>query len=91
LRAARAIGFAVAILIAAALYLFELRPPWLPAPPSLAATTFAPETLVQTEWRAVVQSLDAHDPIWLAIKIPGWCALAAIFFIGLSERRVVRK
>ena len=91
LRAARAIGFTVAILIAAGLYLFELRPPWLPAPPSLAATTFAPETLVQTEWRAVVQSLDAHDPLWLAIKIPGWCALAAIFFIGLSERRVVRK
>lgn len=87
LRVIPAVAVGVTALIAATLYLFELHPPWLPTAPSLAATSYASQALVQTEWRSVAQSLDAHDPFWLAIKLPGWCGLAAIFILGLSEYR----
>jgi hypothetical protein len=87
LRATPLIGVGVTVLIAATLYLFELHPPWLPTAQPLAATSYPAYALVQTEWRTVAQSLDAHDPLWLAIKLPGWCALTAVFIVGLSEYR----
>jgi hypothetical protein len=87
LRAAAAIGIGTTLLVAAAVYLFELHPPRLPAPAPLPATAYAPWALVQVEWRVLVQQLDTHDLRWFAIKIPGWCALTAIFITGLLEYR----
>jgi hypothetical protein len=87
LRAMPAIGIGVTLLVATSLYLFELHPPWLPAAPPLPATSYAAGALVQIEWRSVADFLDAHDPLWLAIKLPGWCGLAAIFVLGISEYR----
>jgi hypothetical protein len=87
LRAMPALGIGVTLLVATTLYLFELHPPWLPTAPPLPATSYAAGALVQIEWRSVADFLDAHDPLWLAIKLPGWCGLAAIFILGVSEYR----
>jgi hypothetical protein len=86
LRVQRTIGIATAVLVAGALYFFELHPPKLPTPPFLAAGAYPSNALVQTEWHAVVQALALHDPLWLAIKLPAWCALAAILLTGIALR-----
>jgi hypothetical protein len=38
---------------------------------------------VQVEWQALIATLEAHDPMWLIVKLPAWCALAAILVIAL--------
>jgi hypothetical protein len=65
---------------AAAIYLFELHPPHLPAPSSLPRA-YAPDELVQNEWQAYAEGRSTHDPLWFAIKLPSWAALAAGLFV----------
>ena len=81
----RAFGIATVLAIAVALYLLELHPPWLPPAPGLPAASFAAHALVQTEWKSVARALDSHDPLWLAVKLPGWIGLAAVLSVALAE------
>ncbi len=61
---------------AAVIYLFELNPPHLPAPLRLPRV-YAPDELVQNEWRAYAEGRSTHDLLWFGIKLPSWAALAA--------------
>lgn len=67
--------------IAAMIYLFELHPPHLPAPLRLPHV-YAPNELVQNEWRAYAEGRSTHDPLWFAIKLPSWAALAAAVIVA---------
>jgi hypothetical protein len=84
LRASRALAITTVLVAAALMYGMEWRPPLLPTPPSLPATSYASGALVQTEWHAIVNVLDVHDPLWLLVKVPAWCALTALFVAALS-------
>jgi Glycosyltransferase family 87 len=76
LRVPAAAGVAIVAAIGVFLYVLELHPPVLPAPVLPAA--YAPGALVQVEWQAFAYALDTHDPLWVAVKIPTWCALAML-------------
>ena len=67
---------------AAAIYLFELHPPHLP-PPLSFPRAYAPNELVQNEWKAYAQGRSTHDPLWFAVKLPSWAALAAGLFVAV--------
>ncbi|MBV8149421.1 MAG: DUF2029 domain-containing protein [Candidatus Eremiobacteraeota bacterium] len=84
LRVPSAAGIAIVAAIAAALYLLELRPPVLPVP---VVSPVAAAALVQSEWQTFVRTLDTHDPLWLTVKLPTWCALAALFIIASALGR----
>ncbi len=68
--------------IAAAIYAFELHPPHLPVPHGGSLPSYAPNALVQSEWRAYTQARSTRDPLWLAIKLPSWGALLAALAIA---------
>jgi hypothetical protein len=79
-------ALAVAGGIAICIYAFELVPPDLhtAAPP---AAHFAANALAQVEWSAVMRQLQTRDPLWFAIKIPVWAALAALVAVAAGARR----
>jgi hypothetical protein len=74
---------AVVFAFAGGIYWLELFPPQLPHPVPLAVRAFAPDSLLQIEWHAVMAGLDTHQPLWLISKLPVWCALLAVFAIGV--------
>ena len=82
------IAFGSLCVIAAAMYAFELHPPHLPVPPRAALGAYAPNQLVQVEWRDYAQARSTRDPLWLAIKLPTWIALLAA--LGLAARCSLR-
>jgi len=69
-------GLIVFCAVAAALYLFELHAPHLPAP-TTAPRLYAPSELIQGEWRDYTRARSTSDPLWFAIKLPAWIALLA--------------
>jgi hypothetical protein len=72
--------------IAAAIYLFELHPPHLPAPSELPRA-YAPTELVQNEWQAYAEGRRTDDPLWFAIRLPSWAALAAGLIVAIRVSR----
>jgi hypothetical protein len=80
--------FAVSVLAAItfAIYAFELHPPTLNEAKSIAHR-FADDDVVQTQWRAFVESLRNSDLNWLAIKFPTWSAMAALLGVALARLR----
>ena len=63
--------------IAVVAFAFEHYPPDLHI--ALPATAhYAADALVQTEWTDLMAGLTTHDPLWFAIKLPVWLALAAV-------------
>ena len=87
LRSGIGLRIAVATLaaIAALIYLFELHPPHLPTPVA-AAQVYAPDELVQREWRDYTHQRESTDPLWFAIKVPTWAALLSALAIAASLR-----
>ncbi len=79
-------GVAIAAAIAGSLYFLELHPPVLPTPALQLA--FPAGALVQVEWRAMVNGLDTHNPFWLLVKLPAWCALAALLLTAIATARL---
>ncbi len=72
--------------IAALIYAFERRPPELHI--TLPASAhYPPDAIVQREWADVMNVLQTHDPLWLAIKIPVWFALATVIALAANPRR----
>jgi hypothetical protein len=99
LRVTKKVSIAIISIAISALLVLEQLPPRLPCPPGLPADSYGLETLVQSEWHAFVEGIRTHDPLWLAIKVPGWVGLAALLaavFMGrstkpaLSQIRVVK-
>jgi hypothetical protein len=82
LRAGPAASTVILLLVAASLYVLELNPRLLPTP-SLVPP-YPSDGLVQIEWHAFVQGLDTHDPLWIAVKIPAWCALVALLTVAIG-------
>jgi hypothetical protein len=78
-----AVAFALFGVVAVAIYGFELRPP-----PGFAATTppVAPDDLAQTAWSAYAAQLQSDTWAWLAIKVPAWYALIALFVVATRAR-----
>jgi hypothetical protein len=74
---------AMVFAFAGGIYWLELNPPQLPHPAPLAVGAFAPNSLLQIEWHAVIAGLETHQPLWLISKLPVWCALMAVFAIGV--------
>jgi hypothetical protein len=83
LRAGMGVFAAVVVAFAGGIYWLEQFSGQLPHAPPLAVTAFAPDSLLQTEWHAVIASLDVHQPLWLIVKLPAWCALATVFAIAV--------
>lgn len=79
-------ALATLIPIGALVYAFEQRPPELhiALPPS---AYYPPDAIVQGEWTDVMNALQTHDPLWLAIKIPTWVALATVISLAANPRR----
>jgi len=75
------IALPLLVVIAAAIYAFQLSPPALsPAPPPLPPAkplVYAPNELAQNSWRDYVNGLSGVDLLWLFIKLPAWLALFA--------------
>jgi hypothetical protein len=69
------------VVIAAAIYAFELSPPALmPSPPPLPPAkplVYNPNGLAQDSWRDYINGLGGIDSLWVAIKLPTWIALLA--------------
>ncbi|MFY9631532.1 MAG: glycosyltransferase 87 family protein [Candidatus Cybelea sp.] len=74
--------------IALVVYLFELHPPYVPAP-GPTSHIYASDALVQEEWRWYAMQRTSRDPLWFAIKLPAWSALLAGFGIAFTFRRKV--
>jgi hypothetical protein len=74
---------AMVLAFAGGIYWLELFPPQLLQPAPLAVGAFAPNSLLQIEWHAVMVGFDTHQPLWLISKLPVWCALLALFAIAV--------
>jgi glutathione S-transferase len=83
LRASAGVGLVTLAAIAVAIYLLELFPP-----AAFGATTplVAANALAQTAWAGYVAQL-AVSPVWFAVKIPTWIALAGIVAAALAALR----
>ncbi|HEX3671058.1 MAG TPA: glycosyltransferase family 87 protein [Candidatus Cybelea sp.] len=68
--------------IAAVIYAFELHPPHLPVPSLPPA--YPASALVQSEWRDYAEGRATRDPLWFAVKLPTWAALAAAIALASS-------
>lgn len=68
--------------IAAVIYALELHPPHLPVPSLPSA--YPPDALVQAEWHDYAEGRATRDPLWFAVKLPTWAALAAALTIASS-------
>jgi hypothetical protein len=79
-------AFGTLVALAAAIYAFELRPPVLPDT-FRGAYRFSASDLVQTEWRAFVESLRTRDRSWLAIKVPVWAGLVTLLVTAAAQVR----
>ena len=71
-----AVAFALFCIVAVAIYGFELRPP---AGFTAVTPAVPPGDLAQAAWSAYVAQLRSDAWSWLAIKVPTWCGLAALF------------
>jgi hypothetical protein len=87
LKVVPAMGIVAFVLILGALYDLERHPPKLPTPPPRSAANYPAGALVQLEWASVVRSLDLPDRLWLAIKVPQWCALAGLLLTAAATVR----
>lgn len=84
LRVPAAAGVTAVIAIAAAIYVLQRNPPWLPSAAPNSAASYPPGTLAQVEWGDVAGALDDRDPLWIYVKVPAWSALAAILIVGIA-------
>jgi hypothetical protein len=75
--------------VAATIYVFELHPPSLPVVQA-ALQPYAPNALVQEEWRYYAAQRTSSDPLWLAIKVPAWAALIAGLVVAANAQRSLR-
>jgi hypothetical protein len=71
------------LIVAAGIYFFELHPPHLPVP-TISHRLYAPDVLVQQEWRDYARERGTHDILWLAIKLPTWAALLVAVVTALQ-------
>jgi hypothetical protein len=85
LRAGFAAACGLIALLAAFLYVFQLRPPALSAP--ALPSSYPAGALVQTEWQAVAQGLQTRDARWVVVKIPTWCALGVLLLLAADIAR----
>ena len=76
----------IVVAIGAALYALQLHPPHLPAP-LLLGRVYAPNALVQTEWRDYASLRASADPLWFYVKLPVWLALLAVVGCIAQRRR----
>jgi hypothetical protein len=70
---------------AATIFFFERFPPDLhiALPPG---ARYAADSLLQVEWTDLMAGLQTRDPLWFAIKLPTWAALAALVVLALKNR-----
>ena len=47
---------------------------------------YAADSLLQVEWTDLMAGLQTRDPLWFAIKLPTWAALAALVVLALKNR-----
>ncbi|MBV9057328.1 MAG: DUF2029 domain-containing protein [Candidatus Eremiobacteraeota bacterium] len=87
LRIALVPAVSIVVSIGLALYFFELHPPSLAVPHLAGTHAYSAGELVQVEWRDYAEARSTSDPLWFAIKIPTWAALATVFVAGLFIRR----
>lgn len=73
----------IVVTIALALFVLQHHPPSLPAPPPLGRT-YAPQALVQNEWRDYTALRATNDPLWFYVKFPAWLALLASLSLILA-------
>jgi hypothetical protein len=88
LRIAGYATLAILFAVAGAIYLLELHPPHLQVPTTSQTRAYAPNELVQREWRDYTEARSTSDFGWFAIKLPTWAALIATLAIaaGLKPR-----